>query len=220
MIYRVLFSLTFPALLLAGFTSCSSNPSYHEQLHNPASEYYTRSWDGQRRYSAPGSTASRNATVNEEVLARTNASNSRVEIDLGSQKARLYRVSGGSRELAIETQISTGREGHNTPTGQFSVIEKLRQKNSNLYGSWVDGATGALIQGDGDSRKRPSGGVRPEFQGAPMPYWLRITNGGVGMHVGYVPNYPASHGCIRVPRRIQPMIYERVKVGTPVTIRR
>ncbi|MCB1232559.1 MAG: L,D-transpeptidase family protein [Verrucomicrobiae bacterium] len=207
--------LALATLAASCLSSCETNPSYHEQLHNPNSDYYNRRWDGQRRYDYPGSSASRNATINEDVLARTNSSNSRIEIDLGAQKARLY---GGS-ELAIETQISTGREGHNTPSGNFSVLEKLPEKKSTLYGSWVDGSTGALLQGDGDSRSRPSGGVSPEFQGAPMPYWLRVTKDGVGMHVGYVPNYPASHGCIRVPRRIQPLIYERVKVGTPVTIR-
>ncbi len=219
MTLRVLASFSLAAVMLAGLTGCSSNPSYHEQLHNPNSDYYRRSWDGSRDYEYPGSSASRSATVNEEVLARTNSSNSRIEIDLGSQKARLYRVSGGNRELAIETRISTGREGHHTPTGEYSVLEKLREKNSTLYGSWVDGTSGALLQGDGDSRRPPSGSGNPEFQGAPMPYWLRVTRDGVGMHVGYVPNYPASHGCIRVPRRIQPLIYERVKVGTPVTIR-
>lgn len=215
---RYLFPTLALSAIAAGFSGCSSEPSYHEQMRNPNSGYYSRRWDGSRDYQYPGSTASQNAVVNDEVLARTNSSNSRIVIDLGEQKARLYRMAGGQRELAVETAISTGREGHHTPAGEFSVIEKLREKNSSLYGSWVDGATGALLQGDGDSRRRPSGGVSPEFQGAPMPYWLRITRDGVGMHVGYVPNYPASHGCIRVPRRIQPLIYERVKVGTPVTI--
>ena len=51
-----------------------------------------------------------------------------------------------------------------------------------------------------------------------MPYWLRITSYGVGMHEGYVPSHPASHGCIRVPRNVQHLIYSKVGVGTPVKI--
>ena len=50
-----------------------------------------------------------------------------------------------------------------------------------------------------------------------MPYWMRVT-GGIGMHIGEVPGYPASHGCIRVPETIQPIIFSKVQVGTPVTI--
>lgn len=173
--------------------------------------------DNQRQYTYPGDPSNEHKIV-QDVLDQTNSSNSRIEISLGEQKVRLYRVAGGQKQLAVETRISTGREGNNTPVGQFSVLEKLPTKNSSLYGSWVDGTSGALLQGDGDSRQRPSGGS-PEFQGAPMPYWLRITGDGVGMHVGYVPSYPASHGCIRVSRRIQPLIYERVRVGTPVSIR-
>lgn len=212
--------IAFCAIISVFTGGCESGPSHFEQMSNPRSEYYTRGWDGSRdRGYAGDSRASNPAVIHQDVLNATNSSNSRLEVDLGDQKVRLYRVSGGQRELALETAISTGREGHHTPVGEFSVLEKLREKKSTLYGSWVDAGSGALLQGDGDSRNRPSGGQRPEFQGAPMPYWLRITNDGVGMHVGYVPNYPASHGCIRVSRKIQPMIYERVKVGTPVTIR-
>ncbi|MBL9155273.1 MAG: L,D-transpeptidase family protein [Verrucomicrobiales bacterium] len=209
--------LLLPIALAAGsillLPGCETGPSYSTQLRDPGSSYYT----GGGRGGYDGETPSSSAIVNQEVLDRTDPSNARIEISLGEQKARLYRVAGGSKELAIETRISTGREGR-TPVGTYSVLEKLRQKNSSLYGSWVDGQSGALIQGDGDSRNRPAGG-NAEFQGSPMPYWLRITRDGVGMHVGYVPNHPASHGCIRVPNRIQPLIWERVAVGTPIDIR-
>ena len=194
--------MVLPLVMAAAMVSCNATSKYYEELYNPRSGYYTRSWDGERSYRNPNSRAS-DYTINQEVLDGTNASNSRIEISLGEQVARLYRVEGGAREVAVETAISTGREGSHTPVGEFSVLEKLPQKNSNLYGSWVDGTTGTLLQGDGDSRRPPSGG-NPEFQGSPMPYWLRITPDGVGMHVGYVPNYPASHGCIRVPRSVQP----------------
>ena len=55
------------------------------------------------------------------------------------------------------------------------------------------------------------------FKGAPMPFFMRIV-GGVGMHAGYLPGYPASHGCIRMPQFMAENFFKSVSVGTPVTI--
>jgi lipoprotein-anchoring transpeptidase ErfK/SrfK len=55
------------------------------------------------------------------------------------------------------------------------------------------------------------------FRGAPMPYFLRI-QGGIGMHAGYLPGYPASHGCIRLPERMAVRFFQNAPVGTPVEI--
>ncbi|MEM9016102.1 MAG: L,D-transpeptidase family protein [Verrucomicrobiota bacterium] len=153
--------------------------------------------------------------VNQALLPGLNSSNAKIEIDLSEQRARVFKTSGTLKQLVIETQISSGKPGHSSPTGSYRIKEKLVQKRSTLYGTWHN-SSGATVQSSGDSRKRPSGATR--FVGAEMPYWMRIT-GGVGMHVGYVPNGPASHGCIRVPPAIQPLIYSKVGVGTPVTIK-
>jgi len=56
------------------------------------------------------------------------------------------------------------------------------------------------------------------FAGAKMPYWMRLTDTGVGMHVGYVPGHPASHGCIRLNREVAQKLFALVKVGTPVVV--
>ena len=55
---------------------------------------------------------------------------------------------------------------------------------------------------------------------APMPYWMRLTSYGIGMHGGLIPEpgKPASHGCIRMPKRFVPVLFDSVEVGTPVTI--
>lgn len=152
--------------------------------------------------------------INNRALSSLNSSNAKIEISLGQQRARIYNTSGGMKQLVIETQISSGKSGHTTPTGSFRIKEKLEHKRSTLYGRWVN-SSGQTVQSSGDSRKRPSGGST--FVGAEMPNWLRIT-GGIGMHIGYVPNGPASHGCIRVPAAVQPLIFSKVGVGTPVTI--
>jgi lipoprotein-anchoring transpeptidase ErfK/SrfK len=53
-----------------------------------------------------------------------------------------------------------------------------------------------------------------------MPYWMRLTGSGVGMHAGPIPNpgQPASHGCIRMPLAMAETLFQHVNVGTPVTI--
>lgn len=48
-----------------------------------------------------------------------------------------------------------------------------------------------------------------------MKWFMRLTDSGVGMHVGILPGYPASHGCIRLPADIAPLIYQKVGIGTP-----
>lgn len=153
--------------------------------------------------------------VNKKLIGSLSPANAKIEIDISEQKARVFRSIDGHKHLVIETNVSTGKSGHATSPGSFRIKEKLVAKRSTRYGRWLN-SSGATIQSDGDSYRRPSGASR--FVGASMPYWMRV-NGGIGMHIGYVPNYPASHGCIRVPAEIQPLIFSKVGVGTSVTIR-
>jgi L,D-transpeptidase catalytic domain len=51
-----------------------------------------------------------------------------------------------------------------------------------------------------------------------MPYFLRI-HGGIGIHAGYLPGHPASHGCIRLPEKMVLQFFQNAAVGTPVEIR-
>lgn len=138
----------------------------------------------------------------------------RVVIDLPNQ--RTYVTIGGQQ--AGWSYVATGKEGHATPAGNYTIIEKVVDKRSNLYGITVD-AEGNVVNGDADARKHkpPPGG---EFKFAPMPYWMRLTNYGIGMHAGHIPQpgEPASHGCIRLPADFAPLLFERVEIGTPVRI--
>ena len=151
--------------------------------------------------------------VNDDVLASLTPAESKIDINLSNQHAKIL---DGQGRIAIETQISTGTSNHRTPTGNFTILEKIVDKSSNRYGRWVNSSTGSTITSDGDSYKKPSGSAK--FVGTKMPYWMRVTWFGIGMHIGYVPDYAASHGCIRVPSHIQPTIYEKIRVGTPVSI--
>ena len=51
-----------------------------------------------------------------------------------------------------------------------------------------------------------------------MPFYMRLTDGGVGLHAGFIPGYPASHGCVRLPYGMARELFQHVESGTPVEI--
>jgi hypothetical protein len=133
-----------------------------------------------------------------------------VEIDLEEQMA--YLLQNG--RPVIESPISSGRYGHLTKNGAFKVLEKERTHYSSMYGKIVD-ARGNTIVADADADMQgPHGG---KFIPAPMHYFMRFT-GADGMHAGYLPGYPASHGCVRMPQEYAIAFFNSVSVGTPVTV--
>jgi lipoprotein-anchoring transpeptidase ErfK/SrfK len=134
-----------------------------------------------------------------------------VKIKLGEQKAYFYK--GG--QLVGISQLSTGREGMGTTTGSFSIIQKDQNHVSSQFGDYVDSADTVVVANvDVGKDPKPPG---THFKGAPMPYFMRIV-AGTGMHAGYLPGYPASHGCIRMPEFMAENFFRSVSVGTPVTI--
>ena len=141
------------------------------------------------------------------VLLRAETS---VEIDLQEQMA--YLLENGRPVLA--STISSGRYGHLTKTGSFTVLEKERTHYSSLYGKIVD-ARGNTVVADADADMQvPRGG---KFVPAPMNYFMRF-HGADGMHAGYLPGYAASHGCVRMPKERAIAFFNAVQVGTPVTV--
>jgi len=134
-----------------------------------------------------------------------------VTIRLSEQRAYFYK--GG--QLVGISQLSTGREGKNTPIGKFKINQKDPNHVSSLYGDYVDAYDNVVVSNvDVEKDPKPPG---THFKGAPMPFFMRIV-GGVGMHAGYLPGYPASHGCIRMPEFMAENFYKSVSEGTPVTI--
>jgi lipoprotein-anchoring transpeptidase ErfK/SrfK len=134
-----------------------------------------------------------------------------ITIDLSEQRAYFYK--GG--ELIGDTKCSTGRKDFATPPGVYQVTQKNKDHVSNLYGKFVD-AEGVVTNNNVDMSKMklPEGNT---FEGAKMPFFLRFT-GGYGLHAGYVPGHPASHGCVRLPRVMAQHFFENTVVGTPVTV--
>jgi lipoprotein-anchoring transpeptidase ErfK/SrfK len=133
-----------------------------------------------------------------------------VEIDLEEQTAYLIR----GRQVVLSTPICTGRSGHLTETGAFKIIEKERNHFSSLYGKIVD-RNGRTVVADADADMAvPRGG---KFLAAPMRYFMRFHDA-IGMHAGYLPGYPASHGCVRLPEQNAIAFFNAVEVGTPVHV--
>lgn len=136
----------------------------------------------------------------------------KIVIRQGEQKAFFYK----GDQLVGVSLISSGREGFNTPNGSFKIQQKNRHHVSSVYGNYVDAVTGEIVQKDVDRRidPMPRGA---KYDGARMPYFMRI-NGGVGMHEGFLPGYPASHGCIRMPGFMASAFFSNVSLGTPVVV--
>ncbi len=136
-----------------------------------------------------------------------------IEVRLGEQRAYFFK----GDQLVGVSQVSTGKEGHNTPTGSYKVLQKDKDHRSSLYGDYVDAnnpTTVVKANVESGVDPKPPGSV---FLGSSMPFFLRVTNG-VGLHAGYLPGVPASHGCIRMPEVMAENYFYNTPMGAPVTI--
>jgi lipoprotein-anchoring transpeptidase ErfK/SrfK len=146
------------------------------------------------------------------ILARVNPENAHIRVSLSRQRA--YLMVGS--DIAIDSPISSGKRAGSTPTGAFKVLEKDADHRSSIYGDFVD-FQGRVVR-RGVSTKIDSAPSGTRYVGAPMKWFMRVTWQGVGLHVGHLPGYPASHGCIRMPEATAQLFYKKVKIGTPVQI--
>ena len=135
-----------------------------------------------------------------------------IVISLRAQEAYLYR----GKVLVASSRISSGREGYRTPIGRFRVTRKDIDHTSSLYGDYVS-PSGQVVVANVDTRKtrKPRG---THYEGAPMPFFLQFAPG-YGLHQGYLPGEPASHGCIRMPYWKARQFYQSARIGTPVTVK-
>ena len=135
-----------------------------------------------------------------------------IVVSLRAQEAYLYRA--GNKTAS--SRISSGREGYRTPVGRFQVIRKDEDHRSSVYGDYVDDS-GHVVKANVDSR-RDSKPPHSHFVGAPMPYFIEFSPG-YGLHQGYLPGEPASHGCIRMPYWKARQFYNAAHLGTLVVIK-
>ena len=105
-------------------------------------------------------------------------------VSIDAQLAYVYR----NGVLTGVSTVSTGKKGHETPTGVFTILQKNKDHFSNIYDN------------------------------APMPYMQRLTWGGIALHAGGLPGYPASHGCIRMPSEFARQLFEVTSTGMTVVV--
>ncbi|MEM7291323.1 MAG: L,D-transpeptidase family protein [Pseudomonadota bacterium] len=108
-----------------------------------------------------------------------------IMVSLSDQSVKVFR---GQQQIAA-SNVSSGKKGHRTPTGIFSVLQKNRHHRSNIY------------------------------SGAPMPYMQRLTWSGIALHASNnVPRSPASHGCVRLPHKFASQLFKMATNGIHVII--
>jgi lipoprotein-anchoring transpeptidase ErfK/SrfK len=144
------------------------------------------------------------------IAPKLSARQTKVIIDLTEQAA--YLIQDG--RLTMISPISSGKEGWGTPTGSFRVFSKDLNHQSGDFGLIGD-SYGRIVNPNATPRTHVPQGCR--YIPAPMPYFMEFRKY-VGMHAGYLPGYPASHGCVRMPRDLAAEFFARVQVGTPVEV--
>jgi lipoprotein-anchoring transpeptidase ErfK/SrfK len=134
----------------------------------------------------------------------------RVVINLSEQRA--YLIEDG--KVSLISPIASGKPGYSTPTGSFSILSKDIDHRSQSFGSVFDNS-GRIT----NSNATPGTYVPPGdyYRPAPMPFYMQFSPA-IGMHAGYLPGYPASHGCVRMPRGLAARFFARVSIRTPVTV--
>jgi lipoprotein-anchoring transpeptidase ErfK/SrfK len=151
-------------------------------------------------------------STNAAVLQSVTPDSAHVLVSISKQRA--YLMAGD--QIAIDSPISSGKRGHESPTGRFTILEKDKDHHSSIYGDYKD-TKGRTVRG-GISAHIDSAPSGTHFVGASMKWFMRLTGEGVGMHVGILPGYPASHGCVRMPEPAAALFYSHVKVGTPAVV--
>jgi lipoprotein-anchoring transpeptidase ErfK/SrfK len=150
--------------------------------------------------------------INQSLLKQATQDNTHIVVSLPKQRA--YLMIGD--QIVADGPVCSGRVGHSSPTGHMRVLEKDPNHHSSLYGDFVDGS-GRIVRA-GVSARSDSAPSGTHFAGAAMKWFLRLTEDGVGMHIGILPGYPASHGCIRESVDGAKLFYDHAKVGTPVDV--
>jgi hypothetical protein len=134
-----------------------------------------------------------------------------IEIDLTNQEA--YLTDHG--RVILRAPICSGRPGHETPTGDFRVTDKDLNHVSSFYGFFGDPATKQIVVPNADKDMKVPRGL--EFVQAPMRYYVQFQPA-IGLHAGFLPGHPDSHGCIRMPEQYAVEFFQAATVGTRVHV--
>jgi lipoprotein-anchoring transpeptidase ErfK/SrfK len=156
--------------------------------------------------------ATRIAMVMLTIALSTKLSAQQTAVIISLTEQTAYLLEDG--RVALVSPIASGKEGWGTPIGSFKVISKDANHRSGNFGL-VSDSYGRIV----NPNATPGSYVPPGFRytPAPMPYFMEFRKY-VGMHAGFLPGYPASHGCVRMPRDLAAEFFDRVQIGTPVKV--
>lgn len=107
-----------------------------------------------------------------------------VIVSIPQQRAFVYR----GETLVAASSVSTGKDGNETPTGVYPILQKNEVHKSNLYNN------------------------------APMPFMQRLTWDGIALHAGRNPGFPDSHGCVRLPASFAKKLFAVTDLGSTVVV--
>jgi hypothetical protein len=134
-----------------------------------------------------------------------------INIDLTNQEA--YLLDHG--RVILRSPICSGRPGHETPVGSFRVTGKDINHASSFYGFFGNPSTRQIVVPDADIDMKVPRGL--EFVQAPMRYYVQFQPA-IGLHAGFLPGRPASHGCVRMPEEYAVPFFQAATVGMPVIV--
>ncbi|MBR0895513.1 L,D-transpeptidase family protein [Bradyrhizobium tropiciagri] len=176
----------FAILTAAGTVAASTQADAALYYWNRDSAYYGGDYEPlpQPHRQKPKRSTAKKTPATEKEAGRKPQGPLVISVSIDQQRVSVYDSNG----LYAESPVSTGMKGHSTPMGVFSVIQKQKYHQSNIY------------------------------SGAPMPYMQRITWSGIAMHAGVLPGYPASHGCIRMPMSFAVKMYNWTRMGARVFV--
>ncbi len=132
--------------------------------------------------------AERNDTETMQLLLGVTPTSEAAHLSISVDLATQRATLSRDGQPVLETKVSSGKKEKPTPPGKYVVTQKYTEWHSSLY------------------------------HNASMPFFLRLSCSPVGLHAGVVMNYPASHGCVRLPAEIARKFYEIVPKGTLVVI--
>jgi hypothetical protein len=143
-----------------------------------------------------------------------------------TKKHKTFALWLAARYQNIEIMRSLMGIGPGHESRAFRITVNLSKQNASL---WRNGKIELVtpISSGRRSHPTPRGRYlvtnkyrywRSTLYPAEMPFFLRLSCGDFGLHMGRVPGYPASHGCIRVPARSAKKLYASVPIGTLVEI--
>lgn len=166
------------------------------EFGSPRALLVTDQVDGWVQVLVPGRPTGARGWVTEDQAGVAHAINSEIRVDLQARTLTLVE----SGKTVLSTPVAIGAPESPTPTGRFSVTDKLDTQNPDgAYGQYAFGLSGRSE-------------VVTEFAGG---------DGQIGIHGTNAPDSigkPISHGCIRVPNEVMAQLNRVLALGTPVVV--